>query len=132
MATILIVDDNESLRGFLCRIVEKAGHRAVTARNGIEAIECVERESVELVISDIFMPESDGVELIRNLKKLRTGIKIFAVSGGGKFGDMDALQAARLCGALRIFIKPFSTDDMISAIREAVGDPAEPPNPHAS
>ena len=132
MATILIVDDNDTLRGFLRRIVEKAGHRPVVACNGREAIEHVEREPVDLVISDIFMPETDGLELLRDLKKRRPGLHVIAVSGGGEYGDMDILQAARLCGAFRIFTKPFPTEEMISAIREAVGGGASTPNPEAS
>lgn len=132
MATILIVDDNDTIRGFLRRIVEKAGHRSMVARNGKEAIDQIEREPVDLVISDIFMPETDGIELLRDLKKRRPGLHVIAVSGGGDYGDMDILQAARLCGAFRIFTKPFPAEEMISAIREAVGGGASTPNPDVS
>lgn len=129
MATILIVDDNEEIRTFLRRILSVTGHRIVDARNGREAIERIQNEPADLVISDIFMPESDGLELIRDLRNLCPGLKVIAISGGGDYGDMDILRAAKLFGAFRVFTKPFHAGDMIAAVKEALGEAPKPPAP---
>jgi DNA-binding NtrC family response regulator len=81
---------------------------------------------VDLVISDIFMPESDGLELLRALRKRAPELKVIAISGGGNLGNMDILHAARLFGAYRVFTKPFATEDLLLAVREALADGAPP------
>ena len=120
MAIILIVDDNDDIRTFLKRILTSTGHQITEARNGKEAIEQIGKTPADLVISDIFMPETDGVELIRQLRKLQPGLKVIAVSGGGDYGDMDILQAAKMLGAFRVFTKPFPAGEMIAAVKEAL------------
>jgi CheY-like chemotaxis protein len=127
MACILVVDDNEEIRRFIRRVVESEGHAVMEAANGRAAMERVGEQAVELVISDIFMPESDGLELLRALRKRAPELRVIAISGGGNLGNMDILHAARLFGAYRVFTKPFATEDLILAIREALSPNPPPP-----
>ena len=132
MATILIVDDNSDIRTFLRRILSTTGHRIVDARNGKEAVALLQHDPADLVISDIFMPEADGLELMKDLRNLRPGLKVIAISGGGDYGDMDILRAAKMVGAFRVFTKPFHAGDMIAAVKEALGETPTPPTPNTN
>lgn len=129
MSCILVVDDNEEIRRFIRRVLEAEGHAVIEAENGKSAAERVGQQPVDLVISDIFMPESDGLELLRALRKRAPKLKVIAISGGGNLGNMDILHAARLFGAYRVFTKPFATRDLLDAIREALGSGEAPPSP---
>ena len=107
MATILIVDDEEPVRDFLAQVLADAGHRTVQAVHGAEALELVEKERPDLVVSDIMMPVLDGAELCRRLKAgtATSAIPLILMSSAGP-------QAADGAGADAFIAKPFDLDDM--------------------
>src|SRR5262245_40993434 len=97
MATILVIDDEESIRQICRDTLERAGYRVLSANNGKQGLRLLEHEDVDLCVVDIFMPEMDGLELIPFLRKRRPASKLIVISGG--IGSMDYLDVAMELGA---------------------------------
>ena len=99
MSRILIVDDDESLNKMLCRVLDRAGYKTTGALNGVEAVRFYRQEPFDLIVTDIFMPEQEGIATILELRRDFPDIKIIAMSGGGNTGMKDYLNMAKLLGA---------------------------------
>lgn len=122
MAKILVIDDEEQIRGLLKRIFQSQGHRVVTADNGAVGLRMMAQEPFDLVITDIFMPEKEGMETIIEIKRDYPAVKILAMSGGNSQG-CDYLPMTRPLGADACLNKPFSNEDMIRIANGLLGDP---------
>ena len=116
MASILIIDDNAALREVLRVGLETAGHRVREMRNGRDGILAFRKEPYDLVITDIYMPERDGLELIEALRRTHPQVKILAMSGAS--GTMDYLNKARSLGAAMVIRKPFVMPMLLKAVAE--------------
>jgi DNA-binding response OmpR family regulator len=124
MARILLIDDDDSVRTMLRLTLDHFGHTVIEARNGKEGLELFQHANADLVITDIVMPEKEGLEVLMELRKKHPPVKIIAISGG------DYLHMAKLMGAAKVLAKPFSTNILIAAIDELLpggGAPARPP-----
>lgn len=115
---ILLVDDEPMIREGLKLALEMEGHRTITAADGNEAIKIAEEAKPHIIITDIIMPESDGIEVICTLKENNPDIKILAISGGGRISASDHLRIAKQLGATGVLEKPFSTAELISEINK--------------
>jgi CheY-like chemotaxis protein len=122
MAHILVVDDDEQLRLLARRILEHAGHEVTEAANGGQALKHYRRVGAELVLCDIFMPEREGLETIRELRRCCPTVKIVAMSGGMPGGGMDFLPVARRFGAAQVLAKPFGRAALLQAIEATLQD----------
>ena len=118
MARILVIDDDEQVRRLLVVLLERAGHAVATAPDGRAGIALAGREPFALVITDIVMPEEEGIGVINRLKSLAPEIKIIAISGGLAHYNYDYLQTASLMGADRTLAKPFMPDDVVRTVDE--------------
>ena len=118
MATILIVDDDDALRTLLRRVLVRAGYSILEAANGREALEHLRAQPVDLMLTDLFMPQQDGLETILALRKLNLRLPIIAMSGGGSAAQFDMLRTASLFGAARVLMKPFRAEEVLATIRE--------------
>jgi YesN/AraC family two-component response regulator len=116
MYEILVVDDEPMIREGLKLALEMEGHKTYTACDGNEAIRMMEERKPDLVITDIIMPESDGIEVICTVKERNPDVKILAISGGGRISAKDHLTIAQQLGASSILTKPFSTDELLTEI----------------
>ncbi len=114
---VLIVDDDEQIRTLLQEVMEWAGFDVAVAENGRVAMRLQGQRPADLVITDLIMPEQEGLETITSLKKLYQGIKIIAISGGGRIGPEAYLPAALELGADLIFSKPFDVQEIVAAAR---------------
>ena len=119
---ILVVDDNNQMRGMLKLILETADHEVLDAANGKIALHLLKTMTVDLVITDLVMPEMEGIELVMNIHKLYPRVKIIAISGDGKVDPDLCLGMAGKLGADRILLKPFSKSTLISIIGELFPD----------
>ena len=99
-----------------------AGYRVVTARNGRDAVKAWGRESFDLVLTDILMPDRDGIELMGDMRKTRPDLPIVAMSGGGRAPAAYYLKLARLLGAKAILEKPFSKEQLLMTVAFALPD----------
>jgi DNA-binding response OmpR family regulator len=118
---ILIIDDDEQIRVLLRQMMEWAGFEVMVAENGRIGMEIQQHTPADLIITDLIMPEQEGLETISRLKKEYAEIKIIAISGGGRIGPEAYLPAARELGADRAFSKPFDVQEVVSAVKELLG-----------
>jgi DNA-binding response OmpR family regulator len=118
MATILVIEDDREVREYLGEVLSRAGHTVSKAANGRDGV-CMFREHpVQVVITDIIMPEKDGIETILDLRRDHPGLKVIAISGGGRSTPENYLHSARLLGADRVFRKPFRNEEILAAVAE--------------
>jgi len=118
MIKILIIDDEPYILLMLKKMFEKAGYAVDLASNGREGMALFEKHTVDLVITDIIMPDKEGLELIREMKKKQPGLKIIAMSGGGRVSSESYLECARVFGAEKVFQKPFTQKELVTAVKE--------------
>jgi CheY-like chemotaxis protein len=117
MARILLIEDDDFLRGVLHDVLAHEGHRVVTARHGRHGIRQILPGSFDLLITDIVMPDADGLEVLREARIRDPRLKILAISGGGNFGHSETyLRLASQLGANRILAKPFSREQLLAVI----------------
>jgi CheY-like chemotaxis protein len=112
MARILLVDDDPGVRANLARLLEHDGHEIVTAADGAEALGILENEAIDLVISDLVMPNMDGLELLRRLRRMPAPPPAIAISGGGRGFVTDYLDIATLFGARAALHKPIVLSEL--------------------
>ncbi len=118
MSAILLVEDDKELREMLKIALLRKDYTVLEADNGKEAIIHFKPGVTDLVVTDLVMPEEDGLKVIMKIKELKPGIKIIAISGGGKAGPASYLNLARALGADAVSSKPFSINEMIRKIEE--------------
>lgn len=116
MARILLVDDDSAVLEALRRVLTRMGHGVSLAREGGEAFRIYAREPTDIVLTDLIMPGTEGVELIQQLRRQYQGVKIIAMSGGGRIDPRDLLKLARHLGADRVLAKPFEDTELAAAI----------------
>jgi CheY-like chemotaxis protein len=127
MTQILLIDDDEPVRAMLARMLTHFGHIVIEARNGKEGIEHFRASGADLVITDIVMPEMEGFEVLIELRKMGSPVKVIAMSGGGRQNPADVLRIASHLGAARVLAKPFSNELLMAAIKELVPEDAKDP-----
>ncbi|MDZ4732951.1 MAG: response regulator [Nitrospirota bacterium] len=115
MATILIIDDEEIIRVLLRSALEEAGYEVTEAANGREGLALYRHRQTDLVITDILMPELNGLDMLLELTREFLHAKVIAISGAG--GEKNVLDVAKLLGARQTFQKPFSLPLLLSAVR---------------
>jgi CheY-like chemotaxis protein len=120
MPTILLIEDDTDLRKMLLKLMLREGYDVVEASNGNEALSMLNSQLPDLVITDIIMPEQDGIGTINQLKKISKDIKIIAISGGGRMLSEDYLNIAMMLGACHTFTKPFSNAELLAKVAELV------------
>jgi two-component system response regulator (stage 0 sporulation protein F) len=115
MATILIIDDEEIIRVLLRSALEEAGYEVAEAANGLQGLELYRQRPMDLVITDIVMPEMNGLDLLLALTREFLNTKVIAISGAE--GEKNVLDVAKLLGARQTFQKPFSLPHLLGAVR---------------
>ncbi|MFO0707743.1 MAG: response regulator [Nitrospira sp.] len=116
MATILVIDDEESIRHLLREVLEKSGYRVLEASDGREGLSAYQKQPVDLVIMDLLMPDTDGLEATLQLTREYVDAKVIAITGAQ--GDRNFLDVANLFGARRTFQKPFDITKLLQAVKE--------------
>lgn len=120
---ILVVDDEDQIRAMLRQVLERAGYAVIDAPNGRVALRLFREDPADLIITDLIMPEKEGIETIRELRKEFPEVKIIAISGGGQVSPEAYLDVAEGLGAHRTFAKPIAHQELLGAVAELVGKP---------
>ena len=123
MTRILLIDDDAQARDMLRQMLERVGYDVVEAPNGREGLQRYQTTAIDLIITDILMPEQDGLETIQELRRLAPEAKIIAMSGGGQSGLLDLLPIAEKLGAQRILRKPLRRHEILDAVRQLLQRP---------
>jgi len=121
MKKILLIDDDEHFRDMFSELLKRNNYQVIEANDGRYALELYHSEMPDLIITDIIMPEKEGIETILDLKRLNKNCKIIAISGGGRTNAIDNLKSARLLGANLSFEKPFDNEEILQSIAELIG-----------
>ena len=119
--SVLVADDEEPIRLLIEQWLKPLGHAVTCVPDGTQAIKLLKRERFDLVVTDILMPESDGLKVIEVLKKAQPTAHILAISGGGRYMDTnDCLRMARGFGADAAIMKPFVRDTFLTCVAQAM------------
>lgn len=121
MYRILIIDDDMQIREMLRQMLEFEGYKIQEAANGKEALKMQSQNPADLVITDLIMPEKEGIETIREMRKMFPDVKIIAMSGGGVVGPESYLKIAKSLGAQKTFVKPIERKILLKGISEMLG-----------
>lgn len=120
MAKILVIEDDNSFRNVLVQMLARAGYEVRQAGDGNQAVEVCASFDPDLVLTDIIMPDKEGLETIQELLSSHPNLKIIAMSGGGKFGPDSYLPLAQKLGAKASLQKPFMREELITTIEEVL------------
>lgn len=120
MALVLVIDDEPLMRRTLRTALERAGHRVEEAQNGKEGLEKFSADTPDLVLTDIVMPDREGVETIGDIRRLNAKVPIIAMSGGGSVGGTLFLRLAEEFGATRTMAKPIRNADLLKLVDECL------------
>ena len=123
MAHILVIEDDELVRGMLKAMLESDGHVVTLAVNGDDGIQKFQQEPFDLVMCDVFMPQKEGLETIREIRQLSASVRIISMTGGGG-GDPDFLRMARAFGATQTITKPFRKAEVLALVRQCLDSTA--------
>ena len=118
MAKILVVDDDRQVRVMLQRTLERRGYEVVVAEDGLKAVEVFEPGEMPLVITDIVMPQKEGIETIMELQVRDPDVQIIAISGGGRIHPEDYLSWVKRFGVRYTFTKPVDKEKLLAAVAE--------------
>ncbi len=121
----MIIDDEPAVRKTLRTYFERAGYQVAEAGDGRIGLRLHAAAPADVIITDIFMPDFDGIETIRELRRVAPGVKVIVVSGGDSTGTLNMLDDAKLLGADRAFHKPLKPEELLGAVREMLSENPE-------
>lgn len=118
MTLILVIDDEALVRDTIRLALQRSGYEIDEAADGEEGVRKFREKLPELVITDIIMPNKEGIETITEIRSISPGARVIAISGGGRIGDMRVLDYAKKLGADRVLEKPLREKTLLSAVSE--------------
>lgn len=123
MAKILIIDDDQMVSATIELLLLKAGHTVTVAANGNLGVASYKASPADLIITDIIMPEKEGIETIQEIRALSPKVPIIAISGGGRTKNYDFLRMANKIGANEVLKKPFANDELLGLVNKCLTTP---------
>ena len=128
MPSVLVIDDDSDVRALVAYQLQAAGYEVRAAAHGAEGLALQRESPADVIVTDIFMPEKEGIETIRELKELSPRVRIIVMSGGGslrpgrrRFTTHDVGVVARELGVTAVLQKPFETEELLSSVAAAIG-----------
>jgi CheY-like chemotaxis protein len=121
MVRILVVDDDSEIREMIKKILLRSGYEVMLAGNGQEALDLQKAIPADLIITDLIMPEKEGLETIIEIRRDYPSVKIIAMSGGGKIGPDNYLKTAKVLGAHKTLSKPFELRELLKEVKDLLG-----------
>jgi len=132
MAHILVIDDEVQIRDVLRTVLERVGYQVTEAGDGNEGLQIYAEGGIDLVVTDIIMPEKGGIDTIMDLRRDFPDVKVIAISGGGMCGDVSYLDMALGVGADRAIGKPFVLDDFLESVEDLLSPKESVTSPKGS
>jgi CheY-like chemotaxis protein len=115
---VLVIDDDVAVRQTIALLLEDAGIEVVQAADGKEGFRAFQRARPDLIVTDIIMPEKEGIQTIIDIRKQDPKLPIIAISGGGRIGNNDFLEIAARLGASTTLPKPFDPEVLVGLVRK--------------
>ncbi len=122
-ARVLVIDDDKLMCLALAKMLMAEGYVVEQAGDGDEGLRLYRQNPFDVVVTDMIMPDKEGIQIIRELRKLDPNIRIIAMSGGGRGGATDYLKWAKLMGAKRCLSKPIKREELVGAVAEVLAMP---------
>lgn len=122
MARVMVIDDDEVVRMVLTRTLERAGHEVISADDGRKGVALFKMNPTDVVLTDIYMPNQEGLATIMELRRAYPAVKVVAISGGGANAGLDVLPVAEALGADRALRKPVSPSELTALIKELTAE----------
>jgi len=116
VAKVLVIDDDKAVRELVRRMLESGGHSVIEASDGLEGVKVFKQETPDVVVTDIVMPNADGLDVIRRILDIRPKAKIIAMSGGVRLPGHTYLSHARKFGATAVLEKPFAPEPFLTLV----------------
>jgi CheY-like chemotaxis protein len=132
MPRILVIDDEPLIRSAVVTILTRAGFSVEEASDGRAGLAKFHKTPPDVVITDIFMPHRDGIEIVMELKRLYPHTTIIAMTGGGQMRMMEIGSAAKILGADHILHKPFEQESLLATVNDALGTSPPPISQHGA
>jgi DNA-binding response OmpR family regulator len=123
VAKVLVIEDDSDVRNYLVTVLTRSGHTVAAASGGAEGLVRYREDPADVVITDIIMPEKDGIETIVDLRRGDSAPKVIAISGGGLVSPHDYLRSAKLLGADLALAKPFTGGEILAAVEQVLRGP---------
>ncbi len=120
MERIIVIDDDASVLNVLHFALVSEGYEVIKASNGKEGMKIYREDPVDLIITDLIMPEKEGIETIRELTAEFPKVKIIAISGGGRIGPAEYLPMTKMLGAKRTLAKPIGREELVRTVKEVL------------
>ena len=120
MTNILVIDDDPQIRMMLSELLKRENYKVRVVSSGLEALKQFSREKPDLVITDVVMPDMDGLELMLRLRKQQPDLKVLAISGGARIGPESYLKLADGLGADATIAKPMDVVKLLDTVKELV------------
>jgi DNA-binding NtrC family response regulator len=120
MHSVLIIEDDDFVKNMLKQTLERAGYEVATASNGRIGIQLYQSNPFDVVITDLIMPDMEGIETITHLRKTNPAVKVIAISGGGRNRPDDYLHLAAKLGAMKTCVKPVDRNALLNAVQSLV------------
>jgi CheY-like chemotaxis protein len=122
MAKILVIDDDALVRAVLTSILEQVGHTVLTAEDGLRGMAMFHEERPDLVITDLVMPEQQGIQTLAKIRGEDPNAKVIVMSGSGRIGDTDFVAEAQALDANDIVAKPFDPEDLLRSVSRCLAE----------
>lgn len=122
MPHILLIDDDETIQLLFHQFLTSEGYEVTQAMNGVEGMQCISEKVPDLIITDIMMPEMDGLEILQAVRKTHPDLPVIAISGGMRSAPINFLPHAKVFGACNVFEKPVPLDILRSAVKDLLGE----------
>ena len=132
MTKVLVIDDDAIVRASIVHILEDGGYEVLIAEDGVRGMAMFRSEQPDLVITDILMPEQEGIQTITEIRSAKPDAKIIAISGSGRFGKLDFLKIAQALGAMDAIPKPFDPDELLTVVKNCLAGRGRSDNPGAA
>jgi len=115
---VLVIDDDAHITRVIELKLRTGGYEVITAANGKEGLNLIKSKQPDVVITDMIMPEKEGLQVIMELRRDFPNVKIIAISGGGRIGPEEYLNWAKKSGVQRTFSKPFTCNEILEAVND--------------
>ncbi len=122
MIRLLVVEDNDDFRFIVCEMLADLDYQVFTATNGAQALAVLESQTVDIVLTDMIMPDKEGLETVQEIRRKYPMIKIAAMSGGGRVNANNYLDLAKRLGASVTFEKPFRAQELLLGLERIVSE----------
>lgn len=120
MPRILVIEDDPVMLEFMRIVLQETGYEVETAEGGVEGMKAIERTDLDLVVTDIYMPDMDGLEIVREIKARFPDLKTLAMTSGGSHDNVSVLIVAEVFGADASLKKPFSKDELTDCVERTL------------